>query len=412
MSTGPAPDAAVAATGAAVDPKAALRTPVFRTVTVGWALSNFADSVLTLILAVWVTDLTGNVALGGATFALLGIPALASPFLGQLADRFSRRRLISLAYAGGAACLVPLLWVHDASQVWVVYVVTVLYSSVAYVTGACQSGLLRDLMPDVALGHANGRLSMIDQTFRIAMPFAGAGVYAVAGPVPLVVTTMAAFGGAAVIFALVRLTESAHEPAPEAETYLARLTAGFRHLFGTQPLAGLTVATLGAMAASGLINSVAFALLDGVGVPAAWLGPVTVVQGLAGFVAGLLTPRLMDRFGRVPVLAGGLVVAGLGMALMMLEVLVLTVLAMAPLGFGITMTVIAYVTERQISTPARLQGRAAAASHLLNNFPAVIFTLLGAALLAVVDYRVLLAVNAVALIACGVFAARLTRRPG
>ena len=56
---GDAPGAEAAAVGQR-DPREALRTPVFRTLTAGWALTNFADSLLTLILAVWVNDLTGN----------------------------------------------------------------------------------------------------------------------------------------------------------------------------------------------------------------------------------------------------------------------------------------------------------------------------------------------------------------
>lgn len=405
---GDAPGAGAAAVGQR-DPREALRTPVFQTLTAGWALTNFADSLLTLILAVWVNDLTGNPALAGATFAALGVPALASPFLGQLADRVSRKKLIAVAYVGGALVLVPLFWVHEANQVWIVYVVTVLYASVGYVSGACQSGLLRDLLPDEALGHANGRLSVIDQTFRVAMPFAGAAVYAFAGPGPLVAAAALSFAGAAAVFLAVRVAETPPAPRADREPYLADLAAGFRHLFTTQPLGGISVAMLVAMASTGLINAVSFSILDAVGIPGAWLGPLTVLQGMAGFAAGLATPRLMRRWGRVPVFAGGLVVSGLALLPFLLEMVWTAVITMAPLGFGVTAAVIAFVTERQIATPARLQGRTAAAGHLVNNFPGVVFTVVGAALLAVVDYRVLIAVNAVLLLASGVGAWSLRR---
>lgn len=396
----------------ATDPAAALRTPLFRVLTAGWALSNLADSLLTLILAVWVADLTGSAALAGATFAALGVPALASPFLGQLADRVSRRKMIAAAYVAGAIVLLPLLGVHRADQVWIVYVVTVLYSGVSYVTGACQSGLLRDLMPDEALGHANGRLSMIDQVFRIAIPFVGAAVYAFSGPYPLVVAAAVAFAGAAAVFLAVRVVESPPAPKEEREPYLTDLLGGFRQLFGVQPLAGVSVVMVVAMASTGFINAVTFAILDAVGIPAAWLGPITVLQGLAGLVAGLTAPALMRRWGRVPVFAAGILLSGLGMIPFLLEIAWASVLAMAPLGYGITAAVIAFVTERQVATPPRLQGRTAAASHLINNFPGVVFTLAGAALLAVVDYRVLVAANALALLACGLGAWRLRRHAG
>lgn len=252
-------------------PVAAMRTAQFRALTAGWALTNFADSVLVLILAVWVTDLTGSAALGGVTFAALGVPALAAPFLGRLADRVSRRRMLVWTYAAGALVLVPLLAVSRAEHVWMVYLVTVLYATVAHVTAACQSGLLKDLLPDEALGHANGRLAAIDQVFRIAMPVLGAAVYAWIGPVSLVVAAMLAFLGSAAVFAVVRITESQpHGVVPTG--FWAEATEGFRYLVSTPPLGRMTTAILWAMAAVGLVNAVAFAILEHLGLEAALLG--------------------------------------------------------------------------------------------------------------------------------------------
>ncbi len=90
--------------------------------------TNFADSVLAIILAVWVKDLTGSNGAAGLVFAALGLPALASPFLGQLADRVSRRRMLVATYLVGAVVLLALLLVRGPGQVWLVLLVTVVYS--------------------------------------------------------------------------------------------------------------------------------------------------------------------------------------------------------------------------------------------------------------------------------------------
>ncbi|HEY7225099.1 MAG TPA: MFS transporter [Micromonosporaceae bacterium] len=390
--------------------KTVLRTPVFRTLTVGWMLTNFADSLLTLIFAVWVADLTGSAALGGATFAALGVPALVSPFLGHLADRVSRRAMLTITYAIGAAILVPLYLVRDANDVWIIYTVTVLYSTVSYVTAACQAGILKDLVPDEALGRANSRFQTIDQVFRLTLPFVGAAVYWRTGMTPLITAAILAFVGASAIFGNVRLH---YTPAPvtRGEGYFARATAGFRQLFRARPLRGMTWAMLFAVGITGLLNAAVFAVLDALGIRAVLLGPVTVFQGLTGVIGAILAPRLMERFGRVRVVAGGLTLLGLGVIPLMFTAVPVAVAGVAIVGFATTPAVIAFVTERQVATPADLQGRTSTASHLVLNLPQVLVTLLGSAALAILGYRILLALTAVVCLITGFACFRLRTQP-
>jgi hypothetical protein len=309
-------------------------------------------------------------------------------------------------YAAGALVLVPLLAVSRAEHVWVVYLVTVLYATVAYVTAACQSGLLKDLLPDEVLGHANGRLAAIDQVFRIAMPVLGAAVYAWIGPAPLVVAAIVAFVASAAVFAVVRITES--RPDDEAPVgFWAEATEGFRYLFSTPPLGGMTTAILWATAAVGLVNAVAFAILEHLGLEAALLGPLTALQGVAGLAAGLVVGRLMARLGRLRVFSLGLVGLAVGLVPLAGSWVLPAVLGMGVVGFTVTSAVVAYVTERQVLTPARMQGRVGAASHVVLNLPGVLVTLAGAAALAVVDHRVLVAVNVAVCLVCGVLALRM-----
>lgn len=340
------------------------------------------------------------------TFALLGLPALASPFLGHLADRVSRRRMLVVAYLVGALGLVPLFWVSEPEQVWVVFGSTLVYSGVAYVTGACQSGILRDLLPDASLGHANGRLSMIDQVFRIALPTLGAAVYVLVGIVPLVAVAIAGFVGAAVVFCVVRVRDSPPVDV-SGESYLAAATAGFRHLFSTPPLGGMTWNAVVVFAATGLVNAVVFAVLDGLGLPAAWLGPLIVLQGVAGFAAGAFVPRLMLRYGRPRVYALGVLASGVALVPLLFGWVAPVVASQALLGFGVTTAVIAWTTERQVRTPDRLQGRVAAAGHLVGNLPGTVVTAVGAGLLAFVDYRLLVLANVLLVVGAGLAALRL-----
>ncbi|MGC3955977.1 MAG: MFS transporter [Propionicimonas sp.] len=381
-------------------PAAELRTPAFRWLTTGWVLTNVADSLLMLLLAVWVKDLTGSNAAAGITFALFGVPALAAPLLGQVADRVSRRRMLIVSYAIGAVTLLPLFAVRDAGQVWLIYLVTIVYSTMGYATAAAQSGILRDLLPDDALGPANGRFTMIDQAMRVIMPVLGAAVYAATGMVPLILTAIAGFLGAAGALARLRLTETPPTPADQQQGMFTELAAGFRHLARTPPLGVQSITLTVVFGALGLVNAIVFAILDAFGIPAAMLGPLMVAQGLAGALGGAVAPRIMQRIGRPQAVALGLVAVVLGHLPLAGSILWLALVGVALLGFGITVAIVAFVTERQVRTPATLQGRVSSATNVLFNLPSVAFTALGAGLLGIVDYRVLVLGSAVAALAC------------
>ncbi len=381
-------------------PATALRAPAFRWLTVGWVLTNVADSLLMLLLAVWVKDLTGSNAAAGITFALFGVPALAAPLLGHIADRVSRRRMMMVTYAIGAASLLPLFAVHDASRVWLIYLVTVVYSAIGYSTAAAQSGILRDLLPDEALGPANGRFTMIDQALRVIMPVLGAAIYAATGMAPLIVIAMIGFVGATGALGAVRLMETPPTPADQQQGLLTELAAGFRHLAHTPPLGAQSITLTIVFGVLGLLNAIIFAILDAFGIPAAMLGPVLVVQGLAGALGGALAPRIMERIGRPQTIAIGVAALGIGQLPLIGSVLWLAMVGIAVLGFGITLAIVAFVTERQIRTPATLQGRVSSATNVLFNLPSVAFTAVGAGLLGVVDYPILVIGSAVAALAC------------
>lgn len=378
--------------------KQALRTRPFRLLTVAWGFTNFADSVLAVIFAVWVKDLTGSNGTAGLVFAALGLPALVSPLLGQVADRVSRRRMMIVAYLVGAVSLLSLFAVRGPDQVWLIFVVTVLYSGIGFATAAAQSGLIRDLLPDEALGSANGRLTTIDQTFRLVMPVIGAGVYVAVGPLPLVVSAVVAFAVAAFFVSRIVLVETPPTPQDEREPFLAEITAGFRHLIRTAPLGVLTVALAVAFGAVGVLNAVSFAVIEnGLGLGPEMLGPISSVQGVTAIVAGLTAARMIKRIGSQRLVALALGIVTLGILPALGTNLVAIIVGMGAIGLGVTWAIVGFVTERQLKTPSTLQGRTSAATNMLLNVPQLVMTVVAAAVVGAVDYRLLVGVTAAGL---------------
>ena len=372
----------------------------FRQLCGAWVFTNLADSALFLMVAVWVKELTGSDSAAAMVFAMFGIPSLLAPFLGQVADRLSRKWLLVGSYAVVAVVVGLLLLVDSPAGLWLIYVVMLVYATVAYLTAAAQSGLVRDLLPDEHLASGNGMLTTVDQSLRLVSPLLGAALYAAFGPGSVIVLTAAAFLVAAGLLAMLQLVESPPETADERGSYWNEVTAGFRHVFAHPVLGRLTVVAAVGFGATGLINVAALPAIEkGLHLPAAALGPLVSVQGVGAVLAGLTAARAITRWGETRVFGIGMVGLALGTLPFMGTSVVAVVVGLTLVGGSVTWSVVAFVTLRQRLTAPRMQGRTSAAVNVAFNLPQTMFTLGGAAMLAVLDYRILVAATALCVLA-------------
>jgi MFS family permease len=388
----------------------ALSVAPFRRLALGWVFSNTGDSVLYLTLAIWMKDLTGSDAAAGLVFLFLGLPVLLAPFAGQLADRVRRRRLVVAVNLVEAAVVTSLLLVHDRGDAWIVYAVTFVYGVLTYVTSAAGSGLVRDLLDDDLLASGNGVLVTIDQGLRMISPLVGAGAYAVWGGGAIAAVTAGMLVVAAGVVATVRVEESA--PAAPVHGFWREMAAGFHHIAGVPLLKRVTTSMAVAFAITGLANTAIFALIDqGLGRSSAFFGVLAAVQGAGSVVGGITAAALVGRLGerRAVALGLGLLGATLGLAVVARTGPVLVCLLLG--GLSIPWIVVGYGTMRQRLTPPRLQGRVASAASMALNGPQTIGTALGAVLIAVVDYRILIVVMGVVILLATVPIARPEPRP-
>lgn len=386
---------------------AAWEHPPFRRLTAAWVTTNLGDSALFLMAAVWAKDLTGSDAAAGIVFAVLGISTLLAPLMGHVADRVARRPLMIVGNLVGAV-LVGSLLLMQADTFWLLYLVMFGYGALGTLTGTAQSGLLRDILPDAHLASANGLLSTIDQALRLLSPLLGTALYVVVGPEAVVILTASCFLATAALLTRVKIQESQPEPSG-SDSYLRTALAGFRHIAGTPVLARTTLLIAAAFAATGLLNIVAIPVIEqGLGLPAAALGVLSSVQGVGAIVGGATSATVIGRWGEPRVFAIGLSMLALGGAGFLTQSPVVASIGMGAVGFGVTWAVVAYVTLRQRLTAPRMQGRVSAAGMLAINVPQALLTLVGAGVLALVDYRllVLLTVLGVAAAAAPAFAIR------
>ncbi len=384
----------------------ALREPRFRRLLVGWSLSNFGDSALYLSLGIWAKDLTGSNAAAGLIFFALAVPVFLSPLGGHLADRVRRRPLLVAANLVGAVMVLALLAVSSVAQLWILYAVAFGYGVLGTVIGSAQSGLLRDLLPDQDLAVANSALSTIEQGLRILSPLVGAGIYAAYGGGSLAVLACGTFLAATVALLTVRVTESDPRAHPR-EHFRREFTAGFRHVRATPQLLRLVLAVAVAFAVLGTYDGIVFAVVDqGLGREPAFFGVLMSLQGGGSIVGGLTAALLVRRLGETR--AVGLAFVTFALSSAGFAASSLTVVAPAAVlgGVAIPWLIVGFVTARQRLTPPRLPGRVSAVTILSMNGPQTVSIALGAALIGVVDYRLLIGVTSVVIAASGLWLLR------
>lgn len=370
-------------------------------------LSMFGDTALWLALAVWAKSLTGSSAAAGMVIFGITAPGLFAPLSGLLVDRVRRRPLLIVTNLVTAVAVMPLLLVHDRGDVWIIYAVTLAYGFSYTVLGAGLSGLLATMLPEDELADANGVLQTAREGLRLFAPLAGAGMYAALGGAAVALLDAATFAIAAVLLAMMRVVE----PAPEPRTgrLLAGIAEGARHLRRTIPLRQVTMASGVALLVIGFSETLTFEVAGrGLGRDPSFVGVLLSVQGI-GAVAGAATAAaLVRRFGEGHLAGAGMLVFSLGVTLLTSGSLPLVLVGIMLFGTGIPWIVVALFTLLQRLTPGPLQGRTYSAIEVLVNTPQTISIALGALLVAFVDYRLLLGLEAAVVAAAGAWL--LTRR--
>lgn len=379
----------------------ALRDPRFRRLLIGQSLSSFGDSALYLSLAIWAKDLTGSNAAAGAVFFALGLPILLAPLAGQLVDRVNRRRLLIATNAAAGVGVLALLAVQSRAQLWIIYAVAAGYGVTFALLSAAKSGLLKDLLPAESLADANASFQAIGQGLRLASPLVGAGIYSAFGGGALAVLDAATFAAAVIALASIRVQESPPDPGP-GQRFRRELTAGFHHLRDTAVLGRIAVFVAVAFSVLGFLESTDFAVIEhGLRRPPSFFGVLNSVQGAGSVVGGLTAALVLRRMGETRTVGLALALDAAGALALTQASLPVVLAGFAVMGVAVSWLLVGYATARQRLTPPRLQGRVASATDVLINGPQTASIALGALLIDLLDYRILLLVIAGVLLACG-----------
>ena len=372
-----------------------LRHRDLRLLLAGQTLSMFGDTAMLLVLAMWAKQLTGSSSVAGSVLAALVLPSLLAPFGGIVIDRFRRRTVMIVTDVLTCGVVLLLLLVRDARDVWLLFVVAFLYGASLVFFQSARSALLPSMLPEQLLGPANGSLGTVREALRLVGPLSGAGLFAAFGGHAVAVLDAATFLVSAGALALLRVAEPAPDRSPREHHVLHEATLGGRHLWRSPLLRATVVATVISLLAIGMGESVFFAVVDeGLHRPVAFLGVLAAVQGVGAVASGLSVTLLINRVGETRLIPAGLTLMGLGCLLVSSHSVLVVGAGALVIGAGLPAVVVSLTTLLQKNTPGPLQGRVFTAFEFLTGGPQLLSILTGAALVSLVDYRLLLVVMA------------------
>ena len=387
--------------------RALLRIHDARVFLAGWTASQFGDWALIIVLAVWAKALTGSNASAGLVFFALAAPSIFSPLSGMVVDRVRRRPLLVVVYSIEAVVVLALLFVHDRGDVWILYAMAVFIGTFGTLAASARSALMTTTIPRELLGEGNAIFQSVREGLRLIAPLAGAGIYSAAGGGVVAIVDSASFAFVVAALLLMR------EPEPRFErvehNFVSEAFAGARHIIHTIPLRQIVFSTGAALLVVGFSETIIFAVIDqGLHRPPSFLGVLSSLQGIGAIAGGLTAARALRVLGDVRVAGIGMAGFAVGEFAFVSSSLPLVAVGVIVAGFGISWFIVGLMTALQVRTPLRLQGRVSSAADVFISTPQTVSIAVGAALIAVVDYRLLVVVESAAVALC---AAYLLSRP-
>lgn len=367
-----------------------LRHYVGRRYLVAQGLSMVGDRALLLALGIWARTLTGSNAAAGLVALMFTAPTLLAPIAGVLVDRYDRRQALVVTNAVLAAAIFALLGVEGRQQIWLLYLTAAIYGSGLLVIATAQSAYIAAVIPERLLPAANSALQTESESSRLLAPLLGAAVFTAFGAHTVVVADAATF-----MIAVVLLTRLPRAPVRRAVSnarvaFGSELRAGLRHVAGSE-LRDIVATVAFVLFFAGFAETFIFAVATkGLGRSPAFVGVLASLQGAGAILGGLMAPTVIARIGDRRLVAAGMALLGCGAGATAARSLAIVSGGMLLIGAGAALIIIGLATAVQTRTPQELQGRVYAFVELSVGVPQTLSVALGAALILLVDYRILI----------------------
>ncbi len=281
-------------------------------------VSAAGDWILIIGLAYRVYAITGSTVASALTMASSCAPrVLLGAVAGVFADRWNRKRTMITADLLLATALLPLLWVHGAGQVWIVFLVMFAEGAIQQFFSPAEQAMVPTLVPDEELVAANALSGQVSNSARLVGSALGGIIAAAAGLGAVTLSDAASFVASAALLTLVRATGRAtSRAAGPARRRIADI--------GIQLRDGLRLSTrhrvLRALMIFALVTSVGEGIMSTLFTPfvehvlrgsSQEFGLVVAAQAAGGILGGMIAAGFGHRIRASRLLSFGAIVFGL-----------------------------------------------------------------------------------------------------
>jgi hypothetical protein len=306
-----------------------------------------------------------------------------------------------------SGALLTLFAVRSRAEVWLLFAVMTAYGLSLVLIDAGESAVLQGGVPPPLQGPLNGVRMSVQEGMKLVAPLAGALLFTVAGGRSVAALSAAALLGAGFLYTRVHYGET---KAARETGLLAQTVDGLRHLFADRALWTVVLIAAVAVGLSGLgaAASLEVITLDLHRAPA-FAGVTGSAQGAGSILGGLIGGALLSRFGERLIAVAGSALTALGTLGLCIPALPVTLGARVTIGVGLPWTVVAAFTAVQRRTNPALIGQVAANTGTLVFAPVAVTTAIGAALITVIDHRLVLALAAALTLAAALALGRRNR---
>jgi len=283
-------------------------------------VSDAGDWILIIGLAYRVYAITGSTVASALTMASSCAPqVLLGAVAGVFADRWDRKRTMITADLLLAVMLLPLLLVHGAGQVWIVFAVMFAEGAIAQFFSPAQQAMVPTLVPDSELVAANALGGQVSNSSRLAGSALGGIIAAAAGLGAVTVADAASFVASAALLALVRAGASSPSRGGSGAAVRERiadigeeLRDGLRLSARHRVLRALMIFALVTSVGEGIMSTLFTPFVEHVLHGSSQeFGLVVAAQAVGGILGGVLAAGFGHRVRASRLLGWGAVVFGL-----------------------------------------------------------------------------------------------------